>query len=104
MSNVVIVAIPYESEMLTGQTTKDLASGDMPIQLIIAKELDVALKSIRPRYEIVLRKRFFEDATLKEVGQILNITKESVRQLQFKALRQMKNNYMTIGKERGDHG
>lgn len=60
-------------------------------RLVVAK----VLKRLTPTYEFVLRARFgigFErDYTLEEVGRMMGITRERVRQREAKALRQLRH-------------
>jgi RNA polymerase primary sigma factor len=60
-----------------------------------AVELGVALESLNPRMRHVLARRFGLDGeppqTLEEVGRSLGITRERVRQLESRALRELRN-------------
>ena len=59
-----------------------------------ALELAKAVQSLKPRQQRVLIERFGLDGgkpkTLEEVGQILGITRERVRQLETRALRELR--------------
>jgi len=51
-----------------------------------------ALSTLTPREEFVIRKRFFDGETLKEVGsKIGGVQQERVRQIEAKALRKLKH-------------
>lgn len=51
-----------------------------------------ALSTLTPREELVIRKRFFDGETLKEVGsKIGGVQQERVRQIEAKALRKLKH-------------
>jgi RNA polymerase primary sigma factor len=59
-----------------------------------ASELETALKSLEPRMRYVLERRYGLDGrpsqTLEELGAALGITRERVRQLENKALRELR--------------
>jgi RNA polymerase primary sigma factor len=59
-----------------------------------SSELAEALRSLKPRQQRVLIERFGLDGgrpkTLEEVGTILGITRERVRQLETRALRELR--------------
>ena len=72
------------------QTPQDTAiSGDL------MEHLDKVLATLTPREEKVVRMRFGlgekYDHTLEEVGQIFDVTRERVRQIEAKALRKLKH-------------
>ncbi|MCB5230062.1 MAG: RNA polymerase sigma factor RpoD [Candidatus Cloacimonas sp.] len=62
---------------------------------ILSKVVDEALKTLTPREERVIRLRFGIDdgyhRTLEEVGNIFNVTRERIRQIEDKALRKLKH-------------
>jgi len=53
------------------------------------------LKKLSPREERIIRMRFgFEDGnqhTLEEVGQVFDVTRERIRQIEAKALRKLRH-------------
>ncbi len=61
----------------------------------LREELDNVLKTLTPREERVLRLRFGlvdgRPRTLEEVGKEFNVTRERIRQIEFKALRKLKH-------------
>jgi RNA polymerase primary sigma factor len=61
----------------------------------LAEQLDKTLATLTPREEKVVRMRFGigekYDHTLEEVGQIFDVTRERVRQIEAKALRKLKH-------------
>ena len=61
----------------------------------LRKELDGVLATLTPREERVLRLRFGlidgRCRTLEEVGKEFNVTRERIRQIEFKALRKLKH-------------
>lgn len=69
-------------------------SHDAAVKLI-GEKLEEALKTLTLREEKVLRLRFGlgdgQPRTLEEVGQIFNITRERVRQIEVKALRKLRH-------------
>ncbi len=50
-----------------------------------------AIGSLSPRYAFVIRERFFAGSTLSEVADKLDMTRESVHQIEKKALRMLRN-------------
>ncbi|MBR2081274.1 MAG: sigma-70 family RNA polymerase sigma factor [Oscillospiraceae bacterium] len=62
-------------------------------RLMLREQMDMVLKRLSPREERVLRLRFGLEGdrvhTLEEVGQLLNVTRERVRQIEHKALRKL---------------
>ena len=59
------------------------------------EQLAAVLHRLTPREEQVLRLRFGLDdgrqRTLEEVGEVFNITRERIRQIEAKALRKLRN-------------
>ncbi|HHQ48556.1 MAG TPA: sigma-70 family RNA polymerase sigma factor [Acidobacteria bacterium] len=70
-----------------------------PIDAVIMRTLkdhtDKALKSLTPREEQVLKLRFGigdgTEHTLEEVGRTFNVTRERIRQIEYKALRKLRH-------------
>ncbi len=66
-----------------------------PDDIASAKELEeavkVALETLTPRQELVIRKRFFEGKTLEEVGEDLGVSSERARQIEAKAFRRLRH-------------
>lgn len=61
----------------------------------LQNELEKLLKSLTEREEKVLRLRYGMDGdepkTLEEIGEMMNVTRERIRQIQAKALRRLRN-------------
>jgi RNA polymerase primary sigma factor len=61
---------------------------------LMREEIDRMLKSLSPRAELILRMRYgMEDGnvyTLEEIGERLGVTRERVRQIEAKTLRQLR--------------
>lgn len=61
----------------------------------LVNQLNAVLSTLTPREEKVIRKRFGVgekyDHTLEEVGQIFDVTRERIRQIEAKALRKLKH-------------
>ncbi len=70
-----------------------------PTEAAVEKDLsdqtDMALDSLTPREQKVLRMRFGigerQDYTLEEVGKVLGVTRERVRQIEAKAIRRLRH-------------
>lgn len=70
-----------------------------PAEHAIDKDLsyqtDLALDSLTPREQKVLKMRFGigerQDYTLEEVGKVLGVTRERVRQIEAKAIRRLRH-------------
>ena len=60
---------------------------------MVAQQINLALKSLTPREEKVIRLRFGLDdgrpRTLEEVGRDFGVTRERVRQIEAKAIRKL---------------
>ena len=68
---------------------------DVAVQTGLRRATTKVLSSLSPREERVLRMRFGvgmnSDHTLEEVGQLFNVTRERIRQIEVKALRKMQH-------------
>ena len=53
--------------------------------------VDAALSTLTPKESNIIKQRFFEDKSLDEVGQLHNITRERVRQIEQKVFRKLRN-------------
>jgi RNA polymerase primary sigma factor len=87
-----------DGESLYGDMIEDTNSVEPDVQTanrLRSKELSDALKRLNPRMRHVLAHRFGLDGvnpqTLEEVGAGLGITRERVRQLESRALRELRN-------------
>ena len=99
-----LVAHPVSLETPVGDGESNYADliederADAPEQVTTethrATELDAALAALEPRMKFVLERRYGLDGqpsqTLEELGQSLGITRERVRQLENKALRELR--------------
>ncbi|MEX2212013.1 MAG: sigma-70 family RNA polymerase sigma factor [Gaiellaceae bacterium] len=86
-----------DGESLYGDMIEDTTSerpDDLTAVLLRGEELKLALAHLNPRMRYVLALRFGLDGTkpqtLEEVGLVLGITRERVRQLETRALRQLR--------------
>src|SRR6266542_4975314 len=81
----------YEIATVTGVQTCALPIFRYDLQ----RQINNALKTLTPREERVLRKRFGigenTDHTLEEVGQDFAVTRERIRQIEAKALRKLRH-------------
>jgi RNA polymerase primary sigma factor len=67
----------------------------MAIDKDLSDQTSKVLASLAPREEKVLRMRFGigekQDFTLEEVGKVLGVTRERVRQIEAKAIRRLRH-------------
>lgn len=66
---------------------------DQIIQKAVNEQIDVILKDLDPREEQVLRMRFGfdgESKTLEEIGQVMSLSRERIRQIEKKAKARLK--------------
>ncbi len=90
--------IGEEEDSHLGDFIEDVNSVS-PIDSVIMRTLkehtDKALKSLTPREEQVLKLRFGigdgTEHTLEEVGRTFNVTRERIRQIEYKALRKLRH-------------
>jgi RNA polymerase sigma factor (sigma-70 family) len=59
----------------------------------ISAALSLALGRLRERERVVIKRRFFEEKTLEEVGQEMGVTRERVRQIEARAIRRLRKDY-----------
>lgn len=73
-----------------GETPEDKVS-----KSLLREDLDAVLNTLSPRERDVLRLRYGLDdgrmKTLEEIGQIFNVTRERIRQIEAKALRKLRH-------------
>ena len=65
---------------------------------LLREEIEKALSILDEREELIIRLRFGLDGegyprTLEEVGQIFNLTRERIRQIEAKAIQKLRNSY-----------
>lgn len=58
---------------------------------VVVENLHHILQSLTPRQEKILKMRFFEEKTYKEIGKIFGITGSRVRDIEAKALRLLRH-------------
>src|SRR5437588_2158251 len=72
-----------------------ISPAEAVININLKRQINNALKTLTPREERVLRKRFGigenTDHTLEEVGQDFAVTRERIRQIEAKALRKLRH-------------
>src|SRR6185369_10616686 len=72
-----------------------ISPADAVISLDLAQQTRKVLATLTPREEKVLRMRFgigeSSDHTLEEVGQVFDVTRERIRQIEAKALRKLRH-------------
>lgn len=81
-------------EMLSNLSTETVASDKDAYFSMFQTEIRNALSTLTPREEKVLMLRYGFDGwerTLEEVGQIYNVTRERIRQIEAKALRKLRH-------------
>lgn len=80
-----------EPELLSGEQVPDIASDDEPMRARDAKALlQRLLERCTKREEAVLVMRYMMDMSLQEVGTQLEVTRERVRQIEYKAMRKIR--------------
>ena len=66
-----------------------------PVDVLEKKEqlavIEQVLETLPKREGYVIRRRFFENATIEEVGQELDLSRERIRQIEMTALRRIRN-------------
>jgi len=74
---------------------KSPSPSDSAIEKDLSDQTNLVLDSLTPREEKVLRMRFGigerQDYTLEEVGRVLGVTRERVRQIEAKAIRRLRH-------------
>jgi RNA polymerase primary sigma factor len=77
------------------QDEKSLSPDDAAVDSDLSSQTAHVLESLTPREEKVLRMRFGigerQDYTLEEVGKVLGVTRERVRQIEAKAIRRLQH-------------
>jgi RNA polymerase primary sigma factor len=77
------------------QDEKSPSPADAAVDTDLSIQTDSVLGSLTPREEKVLRMRFGigerQDYTLEEVGKVLGVTRERVRQIEAKAIRRLRH-------------
>ena len=74
---------------------KAVAPAEEVVNTKLSEQIASVLADLTPREEQVLRKRFGigekSDHTLEEVGKLINVTRERIRQIEAKALRKLRH-------------
>jgi RNA polymerase primary sigma factor len=72
-----------------------ISPSEAALRLSLQETMASMLKKLSPREERIIRMRFgFEDGnshTLEEVGQVFEVTRERIRQIEAKALRKLRH-------------
>ena len=72
-----------------------LTPQEAALQAMLKEQLDSVLSTLTPREEKVIRLRFGLDdgrpRTLEEVGEVFDVTRERIRQIEAKALRKLRH-------------
>jgi RNA polymerase sigma factor (sigma-70 family) len=80
-----------EPELLSGEPIPDLPDESDPLRERDAKVLvNILLERCKPQEVRVLTMRYMEEMTLEEVGQVLGVTRERIRQIENKAIRRIR--------------
>jgi len=77
------------------QVTRQIWSYNYGIKTLLREDLEGVLATLSPRERDVLRLRYGIDdgrmKTLEEIGQIFDVTRERIRQIEAKALRKLRH-------------
>ena len=83
-----------EAQMLVGQADIENPEQDVS-KTLLREDLEGVLATLSPRERDVLRLRYGIDdgrmKTLEEIGQIFDVTRERIRQIEAKALRKLRH-------------
>jgi len=74
------------------RATPEQATMDMHDSGVLSKWLNEAITELTPRERLIIVKRRLQDegATLEQLGGVLGVSKERVRQLEFRAMKKLK--------------
>ena len=79
------------------EDTKLVSPGDATSQILMSEETNRVLDTLTPREAKVLRLRFGigvrNDHTLEEVGQVFDLTRERIRQIEAQAIRKLRQTH-----------
>ncbi len=71
-----------------------LLTSESPESLLVKKQLvelmNVVLKTLPKKEQVVLRMRFYKDKTQEEVGKVLHLTHQGVQKIEERALRKLR--------------
>jgi RNA polymerase primary sigma factor len=91
----IIMMLGYESSIWLTQETNSMDPVQVAESIILKQEIAKLFEHLTPKEGFVLQQRFglFDnvDKTLEEVGLLLGVTRERVRQIQVKAIRKLIN-------------
>lgn len=80
-----------EPELLPGEPIPDAPDDSDPLRERDAKVLaGMLLERCKPQEAQVLTMRYMEEMTLQEIGQVMGVTRERIRQIERKALLRLK--------------
>jgi RNA polymerase primary sigma factor len=93
------IATSKEQELYSFHATRFLSQSASPDETVtlnqLKEEIRSALLTLPPRQEQIIRLRFGidldSDKTLEEIGQLQNVTRERIRQIEAKALKALKH-------------
>ena len=74
---------------ITAKTPSQIAESNIDAKVIIKAVEEAGNEN--PKYAIVLKLKYLEGHTLKEISRLLNVSHEYIRQLEHQALRYMRN-------------
>jgi RNA polymerase sigma factor (sigma-70 family) len=84
----------YETNM-DEEGVRRLASGESADRLALDSErrraLTTSMQTLRAREEYVLRRRFYDDDTLQDIAEDMNISRDRVREIEATAIRRLRH-------------
>ena len=85
----------YPFNLLDELFGKSVTTLDAKIVPTVLDDLELLFKEyLTDREEFVIKARYVRNVKLSDIGKMVNVTKERIRQVEAKALRKLKNNFI----------